>query len=94
MAASMVGWDHSIEWSLATFGGKGQGRSGECVVEIDLSKEDDAFYSGHAIDGRVLFPATGYMVKSKSNVTEWQHLILLCSHIICFRPWFGKLSAN
>jgi hypothetical protein len=32
-------------------------------VEIDLAKEGDAFYAGHCIDGRVLFPATGYLVK-------------------------------
>lgn len=62
MAASMIEWDHSMEWSLANFGGKGMGRSGENIVEIDLTKEGDAFYAGHAIDGRVLFPATGYMV--------------------------------
>ncbi|KAK6634166.1 hypothetical protein RUM44_004774 [Polyplax serrata] len=61
MAASMIEWDHSMEWSLANFGGKGMGRSGENIVEIDLTKEGDAFYAGHAIDGRVLFPATGYM---------------------------------
>ena len=60
--ASMIEWDHSTEWSLANFGGKGMGRSGECVVEVDLSKEKDSYYGGHAIDGRVLFPATGYMV--------------------------------
>ncbi|XP_018336014.1 fatty acid synthase [Agrilus planipennis] len=60
MLNSAVGWDHSIEWSVANFSGKGS-RSGELVVEVDLSKETDKYLSGHAIDGRVLFPATGYL---------------------------------
>uniref|UniRef100_A0A1B6DTB3 Fatty acid synthase n=1 Tax=Clastoptera arizonana TaxID=38151 RepID=A0A1B6DTB3_9HEMI len=59
--ASMVQWDHSTEWSVATFSGKGGARSGESVVDIDLSKESDSFLAGHAIDGRILFPATGYL---------------------------------
>ncbi|XP_054286913.1 fatty acid synthase-like [Macrosteles quadrilineatus] len=61
MLASMVEWDHSNEWEVADFSGKGGGRSGESVIEIDLTKEADAFLAGHAIDGRVLFPATGYL---------------------------------
>ncbi|XP_038206276.1 fatty acid synthase-like [Zerene cesonia] len=56
--ASRVRWDHSIEWSVADFG---NARSGENVIEYDVSKNDDSFISGHNIDGRVLFPATGYL---------------------------------
>lgn len=41
---------------------QGGGRSGESIIEIDLTKETDAFFAGHTIDGRVLFPATGYLV--------------------------------
>ncbi|XP_053996082.1 fatty acid synthase [Hylaeus anthracinus] len=61
MLNSLVKWDHSIEYSVAkTFGT--EGTSGENVITVDLSKESDAFLSGHKIDGRVLFPATGYLV--------------------------------
>lgn len=62
MTSPMIEWDHSLEWAVANFAGKGSARSGECVIDIDLSKDTDAFLSGHAIDGRVLFPATGYLV--------------------------------
>lgn len=61
MLQSMVQWDHSTEWSVASFGGKSGSRSGECVIDVDLSKEQDGFLNGHTIDGRVLFPATGYL---------------------------------
>ncbi|CAK1550869.1 unnamed protein product [Leptosia nina] len=57
--ASRVRWDHSIEWSVADFG---SARSGENVIEYDLSKTEDSYISGHNIDGRVLFPATGYLM--------------------------------
>lgn len=60
MLNSMIEWDHSTEWAVAHFGGKGA-RSGECVIEVDLSTEGDKYLEGHAIDGRILFPATGYM---------------------------------
>ncbi|KAF5278088.1 hypothetical protein FQR65_LT03604 [Abscondita terminalis] len=60
MINSLVEWDHSMEWAVADFSGKGS-RSGELVINVDLSKETDKYLSGHAIDGRVLFPATGYL---------------------------------
>ncbi|CAG9771106.1 unnamed protein product [Ceutorhynchus assimilis] len=60
MINSMIEWDHSNEWSVASFAGKGS-RSGEMVIDVDLSKESDKYLAGHAIDGRVLFPATGYL---------------------------------
>lgn len=58
--ASQVLWDHSTEWSVANFGDAS--RSGENVIEIDLSRPEDAYIAGHEIDGRILFPATGYIV--------------------------------
>ncbi|XP_044766742.1 fatty acid synthase-like [Coccinella septempunctata] len=60
MLSSHVKWDHSTEWAVANFSGRGS-KSGELVVDIDLSKDTDQFLAGHTIDGRVLFPATGYL---------------------------------
>lgn len=37
-------------------------KTGESIIEVDTAKEEQAFYVGHTIDGRVLFPATGYLV--------------------------------
>lgn len=63
--ASRVKWDHSIEWDVAHYG---TARSGENVIEYDLSRPDDSFISGHNIDGRILFPATGYLVSRSYNI--------------------------
>ncbi|XP_044019645.1 fatty acid synthase-like isoform X2 [Aphidius gifuensis] len=60
MINSMIGWDHSIEWAVADFSGK-SGGSGETIIKIDLSKDEHSYISGHTIDGRILFPATGYL---------------------------------
>ncbi|XP_012229663.2 fatty acid synthase [Linepithema humile] len=61
MIGPLVKWDHSTDWEVATFK-QVSGRSGECVVQVDLSKETDAHIAGHQIDGRILFPATGYIL--------------------------------
>lgn len=59
MLNSLVKWDHSTKWYLAKFGV--ENKSGETVIDVNLEKPDDAYLAGHTIDGRVLFPATGYM---------------------------------
>lgn len=60
MIGPLVKWDHSIAWDVANFG-RTLERSGVSTVQIDLSKNTDAYLSGHQIDGRILFPATGYI---------------------------------
>lgn len=62
MISPLVEWDHSLEWNVAYFGDLGS-KSGEIVFEFNLSKMEDEFIAGHTIDGRILFPATGYMVR-------------------------------
>ncbi|GBP15812.1 Fatty acid synthase [Eumeta japonica] len=57
--ASHIKWDHGIEWNVADY--KTVGRNSENVIEYDLSRPEDAYISGHTIDGRILFPATGYL---------------------------------
>lgn len=61
MISPLVKWDHSVDWEVASFK-QTSGQSGECVVQVDLSKDTDAHIAGHQIDGRILFPATGYIL--------------------------------
>lgn len=60
MLSSLVKWDHSTEYEVADFKSS-SASTGETAVTVDLSK-DDAYLAGHVIDGRILFPATGYLV--------------------------------
>lgn len=57
--------------------------SGETVIDVNLTKDDDAYLAGHTIDGRVLFPATGYMTlawrafaKTKNSTFEKTPVVL------------------
>ncbi|XP_014671172.1 PREDICTED: fatty acid synthase-like [Priapulus caudatus] len=64
MLGPLISWDHSQTWAVPTqdefIVTNGMG---ECKFEIDLSATSpDLYLLGHAIDGRVLFPATGYLV--------------------------------
>ena len=71
MLSSLVRWDHSISWDVPTIDQyltlmtdwSGTSSSGSSV-EVNVSSPDseDAYLTGHVIDGRVLFPATGYLV--------------------------------
>lgn len=59
MINSLVKWDHSAKWEVANF--TQTDRSTECQVTVNLSSEIDEFIAGHNIDGRILYPATGYI---------------------------------
>ena len=78
-----IDWKHNvhslscINFHFYWFLPQGASRSGESVIDVDLSKEQDEFLSGHAIDGRVLFPATGYLV-------SWSYINIMCWRIISF----------
>ncbi|XP_044275877.1 fatty acid synthase [Varanus komodoensis] len=59
-------WDHSQTWDIpkAEDFPTGSGSSGAATVyNIDVNPESPDYYlMGHCIDGRVLYPATGYLV--------------------------------
>ncbi|ELT99721.1 hypothetical protein CAPTEDRAFT_89190 [Capitella teleta] len=63
--ASFVQWDHTQSWDVPTlnmFYSSGTGGSTSCVFEVDTaSNPEDKYLIGHMLDGRVLFPATGYL---------------------------------
>ena len=67
MLSSLLQWDHGMSWDVPTperfISGGGSGSASSCSFEIDASEESkDHYLVGHMIDGRVLYPATGYLV--------------------------------
>ncbi|XP_037565632.1 fatty acid synthase [Dermacentor silvarum] len=62
--AHLVSWDHSQQWTVAKWNDFAtSAQLSEEVIEVDLDDhERDAYLAGHQIQGRVLFPATGYIV--------------------------------
>lgn len=66
MISPLVQWDHSQTWDIPKaedfLSGSG-GSSSAIVYNIDINPESaDHYLIGHSIDGRVLYPATGYLV--------------------------------
>lgn len=63
--APYMKWDHSQEWDVPSSnqflssGGSGSMNTSQFVIDMT---SNDKYLEGHCIDGRVLFPATGYLV--------------------------------
>ncbi|XP_066991032.2 fatty acid synthase [Anabrus simplex] len=62
MISPLIRWDHSREWTVPRFYGKDWQKHVSHHYVVDITREEDSWYSGHVIDQRVLFPATGYLV--------------------------------
>ncbi|XP_016385918.1 fatty acid synthase-like [Sinocyclocheilus rhinocerous] len=61
-----IQWDHSQVWDVPKvedFPAGSGGSTSAIVYNIDMNPESPDYYMiGHCIDGRVLYPATGYLV--------------------------------
>lgn len=60
MLSPIIKWNHSENWHVTKFTAAGD-QSGEQTFRISIGAADYQFITGHKIDGRVLFPATGYI---------------------------------
>ncbi|CAH2093504.1 unnamed protein product [Euphydryas editha] len=62
MLAHLVEWDHNESWVTISFKKQNQMSSDERTVIISVTSEESDFLLGHVVDGRQLYPATGYLV--------------------------------
>ena len=61
--SSLIRWDHSQNWLVTQYPEYfNPSSSSDYVVKVDLSDNEDEYLAGHCIDGRVLYPATGYLM--------------------------------
>ncbi|XP_055692304.1 fatty acid synthase-like [Lutzomyia longipalpis] len=70
MLNSKIKWDHSQKYNVPfakAYLDEALTSYGVTHVEFNLSKDDGVFLKGHNIDGRILFPATGYLMLA------WRH---------------------
>ena len=59
----LIRWDHSQNWLVTLYPEYfNPSSSSDYTVKVDLQEKADEYYAGHCIDGRVLFPATGYLM--------------------------------
>ncbi|KAK2587686.1 hypothetical protein KPH14_003803 [Odynerus spinipes] len=84
MINSLIKWDHSAVWSVPDF--SKTNRAAESYVEVDLSNETDSYIAGHTIDGRILYPATGYITLvwqtfAKLHDMEYQKMPVILENV-------------
>ncbi|XP_060836830.1 fatty acid synthase-like isoform X2 [Rhopalosiphum padi] len=60
MISPMLKWDHTNDYVVPNFIEKKSG-SEDDQVEIDINSQQDKYLIGHTIDGRILYPAAGYL---------------------------------
>ncbi|GFX61278.1 fatty acid synthase [Trichonephila clavipes] len=70
MISSLIQWDHSENWCVAKWD-KNSNKS-QMITEINVGSEEsaDKYILGHCIDGRCLFPATGYLLLAWKSLAE------------------------
>ncbi|KAK6328250.1 hypothetical protein J4Q44_G00002280 [Coregonus suidteri] len=66
LISPLVQWDHAQTWDVPKaedFPAGSGGSTSATIYNIDMNPESPDYYMiGHCIDGRVLYPATGYLV--------------------------------
>ncbi|KAG0436660.1 hypothetical protein HPB47_017833 [Ixodes persulcatus] len=71
--AHLVSWDHSQSWSVVTYNDFPTSvQVSEDGVEFELKAagRNDGYLAANEIDGRVLVPATGYMVLAWKSLAK------------------------
>ncbi|XP_003739693.1 fatty acid synthase [Galendromus occidentalis] len=85
-----VAWEHAEEWRVCKWNEFGSlANSAEDVTTtVDISNQDSEFFylRGHRIDGRILFPATGYMVMAwkalaKRLEKQWEKMPIVFENL-------------
>ncbi|XP_067011949.2 fatty acid synthase [Anabrus simplex] len=61
MISPLIKWNHSNQWFVPDDSRKSVSYRYEQKVTVDVSDPRDSYFKGHNIDGRNLFPATGYL---------------------------------
>lgn len=59
----LVKWDHSQSWLVTMYPEYfNPSSNADFTVKCDINEAEDEYIADHCVDGRVLFPATGYLM--------------------------------
>lgn len=60
---SLVKWDHSQSWLVTQYPEYfNPSSNADYTVKFDINEGEDEYIADHCVDGRILFPATGYLL--------------------------------
>ncbi|KAI1292128.1 Fatty acid synthase [Halotydeus destructor] len=72
--SSLIKWDHSDSWLVTQYPDYfNPSSSSDYVVTVDLTDPEDECLTGHCIDGRLLYPATGYLMLAWKMLARLKH---------------------
>nr|WIW72532.1 fatty acid synthase [Kerria lacca] len=69
MISPLIKWEHSEDWYVTSYQMQEKIKSGERTVVITLKDDELEYLSGHVIDGRNLYPATGYLMLAWETIS-------------------------
>ncbi|XP_063696021.1 fatty acid synthase-like [Culicoides brevitarsis] len=79
MISHLIKWDHSTDYLLVKLDGDSRERGAEQKFNIVLTSKDYEYISGHKIDGRILFPATGYLYLAWNSFARFNSKGSVCT---------------
>ncbi|GFU38618.1 fatty acid synthase [Nephila pilipes] len=73
MISPLIKWDHSKSWFVPRWDERLG--SSEMIVDVDVGSEDSSekYLLDHCIDGRILYPACGYLLLAWKALAEMVH---------------------
>ncbi|XP_015234782.1 PREDICTED: fatty acid synthase, partial [Cyprinodon variegatus] len=80
MISPMIGWDHSQTWDVPKvehFSHSSGGSKSAAIYNIEINPESpDNYLIEHCIDGRFLYPATGYLLLAWRTLVRSQGIVM------------------
>ncbi|XP_065083523.1 fatty acid synthase-like [Ochlerotatus camptorhynchus] len=73
MISPLIRWDHREDAFVVKYNWEQTNKSRAYTINISLNNQDFKYIEGHNIDGRVLFPATGYLKLVWEHVAYLEH---------------------
>ncbi|CAH1641071.1 unnamed protein product [Spodoptera littoralis] len=61
MLAHLVEWEHGENWFVTSYNDLDKMKVGERTVWKSIEDDESEYMTGHVVDGRNLYPATGYL---------------------------------
>lgn len=59
--SSLISWDHKLAHFVPRYPAQFGKSAAKSEMPVDLVQDRDKYLSGHCVEGRVLYPATGYL---------------------------------
>ncbi len=63
MISPLIKWYHQENWYTFNYRNFMEHRRGQHEISVSLRKEKYEYFSGHAMNGKHVFPVAGYLVK-------------------------------